>query len=66
VLPFDVPADAATGRIRTALESAGTPIEPNDLLIAAHALALGAALATANLGEFRRVPGLAVENWLAA
>jgi tRNA(fMet)-specific endonuclease VapC len=34
-----------------------------DLLIAAHALALGATVVTANTGEFSRVPGLKAENW---
>jgi tRNA(fMet)-specific endonuclease VapC len=66
VLPLESPADAAYGTLRSALEAAGTPIGPNDLLIAAHALALGATLVTANLREFQRVPGLTVENWLAA
>ena len=37
----------------------------NDLLIAAHGLALGATVVTANVREFRRVDGLAVENWLS-
>lgn len=49
-------------RLRTALEQAGTPIGPNDALIAAHALALGCTLVTAD-AEFDRVPGLHVENW---
>ena len=52
------------GEIRTALERAGQPIEGNDLLIAAHARALQLTVVTANLREFLRVPGLAVENWL--
>ena len=46
------------------LEAAGQPIGSNDLLIAAHALTLGATLVTANVGEFQRVPRLVVENWL--
>jgi len=50
--------------IRTHLEKAGTPIGPNDTLIAAHALALDCTLVTDNETEFRRVPGLRVENWL--
>ena len=50
--------------IRTHLEQLGRPIGPNDLLIAAHALALDATLVTDNESEFRRVPGLVVENWL--
>lgn len=65
ILPFDVPADAEYGGIRTALEAAGTPIGPNDLLIAAHARAVDATLVTANVGEFTRVGDLRVENWLA-
>ena len=64
VLALDVPADAEYGRIRDELESAGTPIGPNDMLIAAHALALGAVIVTANVGEFGRVRGLSVENWI--
>ena len=51
-------------RVRHHLERLGTPIGPNDLLIAAHALALDAVLITDNENEFRRVPGLQVENWL--
>jgi len=50
--------------IRVALEAAGTPIGSNDLLIAAHALSLGAVVVTDNVLEFSRVPGLRVENWL--
>ena len=63
VLAFDVPADAEYGGIRAELEAAGKPIGPNDLLIAAHAYALGAVLVTANTGEFSGVRGLQVENW---
>jgi tRNA(fMet)-specific endonuclease VapC len=64
VLPFDVPADAEYGAIRSQLEAAGTPIGGNDLLIAAHARATGATIVTANTDEFKRVGGLEVENWL--
>ena len=64
VLPFDVPADGTYGRIRAGLEAAGRSIGSNDLLIAAQAQALGATVVTANTGEFKRVPGLLVENWL--
>jgi tRNA(fMet)-specific endonuclease VapC len=64
VLPFDVPADGAYGAIRTELEAAGKPIGGNDLLIAAHAHAAGATIVTANANEFKRVPGLKIENWL--
>ena len=64
VTPFDVPADAEYGLIRSELEAAGTPIGGNDMLIAAHARAIGAVVVTGNVGEFRRVPNLKVENWL--
>lgn len=65
VLPFDVPADAEYASVRVELEASGQPIGPNDLLIAAHARSLGTIIVTANVSEFRRVRGLAVENWLA-
>ncbi len=64
ILPLDVPADAEYGGIRAEFEAAGKPIGPNDLLIAAHACAIGAVLVTANVGEFSRIGGLDVENWL--
>ncbi len=65
VLALDVPADAEYGGIRAELEAAGQTIGHNDLLIAAHAHALGATIVTANEREFRRIRGLEVENWLA-
>ena len=49
--------------LRQYLEGQGTPIGPNDMLIAAHALALDCVLVTDNEEEFHRVPGLRVENW---
>lgn len=64
VLPFEVPADSEYGGIRAELEAAGKPIGGNDLLIAAHACATGATIVTANTGEFKRIRGLNVENWL--
>lgn len=65
VLAFDAPVDREYASIRTRLEAAGTPIGPNNLLVAAHAFALDAILVTANVGEFERVRGLRIENWLA-
>jgi tRNA(fMet)-specific endonuclease VapC len=62
-LPFDQPAAIVYGQVRAALEAAGTPIGPLDTLIAAHALSIGATVVTSNDREFRRVPGLKVENW---
>jgi tRNA(fMet)-specific endonuclease VapC len=64
VLPFEAPADATYGLIRTRLEQAGRPIGGNDLLIAAQAIALGYAIVTDNEGEFARIDGLPRENWL--
>lgn len=63
VLPFDAPADTEYGDIRSELEAAGKSIGSNDLLIAAHASALGATVVTANADEFKRVRGLNVANW---
>ena len=64
VAAFDYAAAEAYGRIRAALESAGTPIGPLDTLIAGHAASLDAILVTDNVAEFSRVPGLRIENWL--
>lgn len=63
VLPLDPQTAMAYANLRNQLESAGTPIGPMDTLIAAHALALGATLVSADT-EFTRVPGLQLENWL--
>ena len=62
--PFAAPADHFYAEIRCDLEKRGMPIGPNDLLIAAHALALNATVVTANTLEFSRVKDLLVENWL--
>jgi len=62
-LPLE-PEDAReAGEIRAALERAGTPIGPYDLLIAGQARRHGATLVTANEREFARVPGLKTEDW---
>lgn len=52
------------GKIRAKLEQAGQPIGNNDLWIAAHAKAGGWILVSNNEREFKRVPGLKVENWV--
>ncbi|CAB3658477.1 MAG: type II toxin-antitoxin system VapC family toxin [Achromobacter sp.] len=65
VLPLDVPVDIKYGSLRAELEAAGEPIGANDLWIGAHACTLGLTLVTGNTREFERIPGLAVENWLA-
>ncbi len=64
VLPLDAPTDRLYAQLRWALDQSGQPIGPNDLLIAAHALAADCILVTANVGEFSRVAGLQVVNWL--
>ncbi len=66
VLPLEAPADVHYGEIRAHLQGIGQPIGQNDLFIAAHARALGLTLVTRNVREFERVPGLKLENWLAA
>jgi tRNA(fMet)-specific endonuclease VapC len=61
--PFDDAAAGIAGDVRAGLDGLGTPIGPNDLLIAATALANGLTLVTHNLTEFGRVSGLALEDW---
>ena len=56
-------ATSVYGKIRALLEKRGRPIGSMDLLIAAHALSLNVRLVTNNMREFKRVPGLRVENW---
>lgn len=64
ILPLEIPSDREYATLRHALTGQGTPIGPNDLLIAAHARALDLTVVTGNLREFLRVPGLKVESWL--
>jgi tRNA(fMet)-specific endonuclease VapC len=63
-LPLDKDADRRYAEIRSHLDKQGRPIGPNDLLIAAHAMALDLTLVTHNVEEFARVPDLRLENWL--
>lgn len=64
VAPLGPGADAEYATLRADLERKGQLIGPNDMLIAAHALALDAILVTDNVREFKRVKGLRIENWL--
>ncbi len=64
IIPFSPPADVHYARLRNYLTCQGQIIGPNDILIAAQALALGLTLVTANRREFSRVPDLKLENWL--
>lgn len=66
VMPLTHAVGQHYGQIRSTLERAGQPIGNNDLWIAAHARAEGWVLVTNNEREFRRVDGLAVENWVTS
>ncbi|MFZ2727181.1 MAG: hypothetical protein WAX77_13075 [Methylococcaceae bacterium] len=68
-MPLDVPTLLKHyrfhyGKLRAFLEQQGQVIGGNDMLIAAHALAINAILITDNVAEFKRVPQLHIENWL--
>lgn len=64
LLALKSPVDVIYGALRAQLEKRGRPIDTNDLLIAAQALALRHTLVTDNMREFSRIPALSVENWL--
>jgi tRNA(fMet)-specific endonuclease VapC len=64
VLVLEAPVDTVYGELRARLEHAGQPMGANDLLIAAHAVALGHTVVTDNEREFSRIDDLRVENWL--
>jgi tRNA(fMet)-specific endonuclease VapC len=63
VVSFDAEAADHYADIRFRLEASGSPIGPNDLVIAATARAQGLVLVTHNTAEFGRVPGLQIEDW---
>lgn len=63
ILTFLDDAARQAGEIRAVLEASGQMIGPYDVLLAGQALAANLTMATANTGEFERVPGLTVENW---
>lgn len=64
IVDFSDAMAATYAAIRVDLERKGTPIGPNDLIVAATAKHIGATLITGNVREFKRVKGLRVENWL--
>jgi tRNA(fMet)-specific endonuclease VapC len=66
ILPFDESAAWAYGDLRAVLERCGTPIGSLDTMIAAHALSQQALLVTHNTREFAKVPGLQLDDWVAA
>lgn len=63
ILDLEAPVDTIYAETRAAMSRVGKAITPNDMFIAAHALAIDATVVTADQG-FRLVPGLKVENWL--
>lgn len=63
IIDFDSNAADEYGNIRAALEKAGTPIGPLDMMIAGHARSLSYTVVTNNVREFERVSGLRIENW---
>lgn len=63
ILPLTSESAVAYATIRAELAAKGTPIGPLDLMIAAHAISVGAVLITHDHDEFRRVPGLHCEDW---
>ena len=63
IIDFDSNAANEYGNIRAALEKAGTPIGPLDMMIAGHARALSYTVVTNNVREFEMVSGLRIENW---
>lgn len=65
IADFDQSAAIVYGHIRTHLEKKGLPIGSMDMLIAAHALSLEVALVTNNTREFKRIPNLKLEDWMA-
>jgi len=64
IATFDQETAKVYGRVRTLLESKGTPIGALDTMIGAHALRLSAVLVTNNTREFSRIKGLTVVDWL--
>ena len=62
-LPFDEADAKAAAAIRAALKTQGQPVGAYDVLIAGTGLARGLVVVTSNVGEFKRVSGLQVENW---
>lgn len=63
ILPFDEAEAQCAATVRATLEKQGTPIGPQDVLIAGTALANQGVLVTHNTGEFSRVTGLDLEDW---
>lgn len=63
IADFDEKAAEEYGTIRADLEKTGKPIGSMDMLIGAHALALGATLVTNNTKEFKQIKSLKIVDW---
>jgi len=64
VLPFSPKAAGHYGQMRAELERAGRVCGPHDMLIGAHSRSEGLIVVTNNVREFKRMPGLRIENWV--
>ena len=64
VLTFEAKAAAHYGQVRAELELKGTPCAPHDMQIGGHARSEGLIVVTNDIREFRRMPGVRVENWV--
>jgi tRNA(fMet)-specific endonuclease VapC len=65
VIEFDREDARQAGAIRAFLAATGVMIGPYDVLIAGQAVARNLILVTHNTAEFRRAPGLRMEDWEA-
>lgn len=63
LLPFDTPAAIAWGKLRARLQRSGQLIGDLDMLIAAHALALGVPLVTRNVADMERTGAEIIDPW---
>jgi len=64
VLPWDAEAAERLSKLQAALYKKGTPIVPNDTMIAGHALSVNGIIVTNNEKHFKKVPKLKIENWV--
>lgn len=64
VLGFDLPAAQRFGALKSALERRGAGLADADLMIASVSLSRGAILVTGNVGHYRRIPELQIEDWI--
>ena len=65
IIPFDNNCANYYSKVKMELEKLGTPIGPNDLMIASTVLAQNGILVTNNVKEFSRIPKLNIENWVS-